>query len=123
MKRSLVVIVAVLVSVILSMAAPEQKTVGSISIPPGVTMRSYSTSEPNYLKGNYVVRITALPESKMRVIQYVWIEDMQKGLKTTVDKLNATPAVIFDDVSEADAKRMVGNLKQLGCSAEFAAKK
>lgn len=102
-----------------SMAGAAQKTVGNISVPPGVSMRSYSYAEPNYLKGNCSVRITAVPESRMPVIQYVWIENMPEGLQSAVERLKAAPTVLFDDVSEADAKRMVENLKRLGCGAEF----
>ena len=82
-------------------------------------MRSYSTSEPNYQAGDCTITITALPEPKMEVVKYVWIEDFQKGLKPTVDKLEVLPAVIFDNAAESDAKRIVHNLTQLGCSAGY----
>lgn len=94
-------------------------SVGNISVPSGVVMRSFSTSQPNYLKGDCIVRITTMPKSAFNVIRYVWIEDLQKGLKPTVDKLQAVPAVVFDDVDRDDAKRIVANLKSLGCMAEY----
>jgi hypothetical protein len=97
----------------------ETEKVGNIHVPPGVKMRSYSTNEPNYEIGNCMVTITALPESKMNVVTYVWIENFQKGLKPTVDKLEVIPAVMFDDVAESDAKRIVSNLIHLGCSAKY----
>ena len=67
---------------------PEQHKVGNLDVPNGVTMRAYSTSEPNYEKGNCLLTIAKLPQSKMNVIKYIWIEDFQKGLKPTVEKLS-----------------------------------
>jgi hypothetical protein len=100
-------------------AAPETNRVGNISVPSGVTMTSFSTSKPNYQMGKFGVRITALPESTIDVIRYVWIEDFQRGLKPAVDRLKVLPTVVFDDVSENDAKRMLANLKALGCEADI----
>lgn len=97
----------------------ENQKVGNVHVPPGVKMRSYSTNEPNYEIGDCIVTITALPESKGKVIRYVWVENFQKGLKPTVEKLEVIPAVVFDDVAESDAKRIVSNLIHLGCSAKY----
>lgn len=100
----------------------KDRKVGNISVPSEVTMRSYSFSEPNYQKGNCVVTITELPQNTMKVIKYIWVEDVQKGLKSTAQKVKTVPAVVFDDVAEGDAKRIVMNLKKLGCMAAYESK-
>jgi len=117
MRVYLTLIIAVFLITGCDKTSPEK--VGNVHVPSGVKMRSYSTLEPNYEIGNCIVTITALPESKGKVITYVWIEDFQNGLKPTVEKLEVIPAVVFDDVAESDAKRIVRNLRQLGCSAKY----
>ena len=119
MKRYAISMVALCLLINGLNAGSETNLVGNISVPQGVTMASFFTSKPNYQKGNCGVRITALPEATMNVIRYVWIEDFQKGLKPAVDRLKVLPAIVFDDVSENDAKRMVVNLKALGCEVDY----
>ena len=59
------------------------------------------------------------PDHAMSWIMMARVENFQKGLKPTVEKLEVVPAVVFDDVAESDAKRIVSNLIHLGCSAKY----
>lgn len=87
--------------------------------PKGVTMGPNPYPEPSFNPGGFKVILTEIPESKMSVVQYIWVEDFQKGLKYTAEKLEKMPVVAFDGVFEEDAKRIVKNLIFLKCKASY----
>lgn len=74
---------------------------------------------PSFNPGDYKVIVTEVPEAKMNVVRYIWVEDFQKGLTSTAEMLEELPAVAFDGVSEQDAKRIVENLALLKCKASY----
>ena len=94
-----------------------------VTPPKGVIMGPNPYPKPSFNPGNCSVVVSALPEERMNVIQYIWLEDFNQGLAPTVEKMKQLPVVVFTNVSLADAERIVTNLKFLKCTASFAENK
>ena len=89
----------------------------AIEPPPGVELKRTSATEPNFDAGGFGVVVSAIPRNKMPVVKYVFSEYPPGGLKHAVQTLKDLPALVFLDVSEDDASRMLANLETLGCEA------
>ncbi len=79
--------------------------------------------KPSFNTGEYNVVVSKVPEERMNVIRYIWVEDQAQGLGPTVEKLKHLPCMVFKDVSRVDAERIVKNLEFLKCTASFAENK
>jgi len=87
--------------------------------PEGVTMGPNPYPQPSFNPGECKVILSEIPDQDMDVIKYVWLEDFNKGLQPTVEKLKTLPCIVFDGVSEEDAKRIRENLIYLKCKATY----
>jgi ribosomal protein L7/L12 len=101
-----------------SFADEALKKIGNFEVPNNIKMRSYTT-EKNYEDGNYKVTITSIPTKKLQIIKYMWLENLNAGLRKNKEKLDQIPSIVFSGVSIEDSIRMVENLVTLGANANF----
>jgi hypothetical protein len=94
-----------------------------VTPPTGVTMGPNPYPKPSFNPGEYNVVVSKVPEERMNVIRYIWVEDQAQGLGPTVEKLKNLPCVVFKNVSRVDAERIVQNLTYLKCTASFERRK